>query len=148
LPDHKIAELKVLLNDFVCKKKVTKLELQKILGKLNWASRVIKGGRAFMRRLIDLSCKPKESFHYVRLSVDAKQDLSWWIKCLSFFNGTCRFRCDIPLPNYCFSTDACSTGAGGFFGDDWYHVNWVLDCPELVGHHINELELVAVLIAL
>jgi hypothetical protein len=148
LPDFKIQELKVLLSKLFNKKKVTKLELQKILRKLNWASRVIKGGRTFMRRLIDLSCKPRESFHYVRLNMAAKQDLSWWIECLSLFNGTCKFRCDVPLPNYCFSTDACLTGGGAFFGADWFHVNWLMDCPELHGRHINELELATVVIAL
>ena len=148
LPECKLIELKKLVAGFITKKKVTKLELQKILGKLNWASRVIKGGRSFMRRLIDLSCVPKQPYHFVRLGSEAKLDLSWWIKGLALFHGSCGFKCDLPLPRFCFATDACPTGGGGFLGTDWFYVNWELDCPELVGSHINELELATVFIAL
>jgi hypothetical protein len=55
-----------------------------------------------MRRLIDLSCKAKESFHFVRLTKEARLDLSWWIECFEFFHGSCAFKCDFPLPSHCF----------------------------------------------
>ena len=48
LPLNKLSELKQLLLSFAKRTKVTKVELQRILGKLNWASRVIQGGRAFV----------------------------------------------------------------------------------------------------
>ena len=101
-----------------------------------------------LRRLIDLSCKVRESFHYVRLGAEAKEDLDWWLQCLEFFNGTCVFRCDKPLPNYFYATDACETGGGGFCGTDWFHVNWSIDYPEMLGRHINELELFVAVLAL
>jgi hypothetical protein len=101
-----------------------------------------------MHRLIDLSCKPKKAFHLVRLNLDAKQDISWWLGCLDIFNGTCKFRCDLSLPSYVYATDACESGGGGFWMDDWFYVNWQEDIPELVGAHINQLELAAVVIAL
>ena len=148
LPLNKLADLKKLLVSFAKRTKVTKVELQRVLGKLNWASRVIKGGRVFMRRLIDLSCKVRESFHYVRLGTEAKEDLNWWLQCLELFNGTCIFKCDAPLPNYFYATDACETGGGGFCGTDWFHVNWAIDYPSMVGRHINELELFIAVLAL
>jgi hypothetical protein len=148
LPIEKLDELSVLLETFVKKKRVMKLCLQRLMGKLNWASRVIRGGRSFMRSIIDLSCKVNESHHYVRINAESKMDLNWWIECLALFNGSCQFTCDIPMPSHCFASDACEAGGGAFLGDDWFHVNWELDFPALHGCHINELELATVVIAL
>jgi hypothetical protein len=101
-----------------------------------------------MRNIIDLSCKVRENHFFVRLSGKAKMDMKWWLKGLKLFNGKCHFVCDVPYPSYCFATDACETGGGGFLGEDWFYTNWELDSPELCGHHINELELATVVVAL
>ena len=63
------------------------------------------------------------------------------------FHGHTPFGCDIPLPGYVFATDACLTGGGGHFADDWFHSTWSVDSPELVGSNINILELQTVLLA-
>jgi hypothetical protein len=115
LPDQKVNDLYELLKRSIRRKKMTKLEIQKLLGKLNWAARVIKGGRTFMRRLIDLTCRTCEEHHYLRLSKEAKADISWWIGCPEVFNGTCKFSVDIRLANCQFATDACETGGAVFF---------------------------------
>jgi hypothetical protein len=82
------------------------------------------------------------------LTREARLDLSWWIECFEIFHGSCAFKCDFPLPNYCFATDACPSGGGGFCGIDWFHVNWHLDYPEFEMSHINVLELLTVVVAL
>jgi hypothetical protein len=129
LPQGKIVDLKLMKCEMMKSKKVTKLKLQRALGKLNRVARVVKGGRTFMRRFIDLTCKAWESFHIVRLTVEAKLDLSRWLECFGFFYGTCSFKCDFPLPSHCFATDACPVSGGCFCGADWFYVNWHLDCP-------------------
>jgi hypothetical protein len=148
LPLKKVTEIALLIDRSERCKKMTKLDLQKLLGKLNWAARVIKGGRTFMRSLINLTCKVKESHHYVRLTAASRVDLSWWKHCFVLFNGTCKFHCDIPLPTHVFATDACENGGGAFFGADWFYTSWSSDYPEMNGKHINELELFTVLLAL
>lgn len=60
------------------KKSATKRELQQLIGKLNWAPRVIRGGRTFLRRLIDLMGSVKRNSHHVRLNGHARADLAWW----------------------------------------------------------------------
>ena len=50
-------------------------------------SSVIRPGRAFLRRLIDLTvgvCLPN---HYIRLNREVKEDLKTWLSFLSNFNG-------------------------------------------------------------
>jgi hypothetical protein len=101
-----------------------------------------------MRRLFDMLLKVRESHHYVRVSAGAKEDLSWWVEGLFRFNGSCTFICDKPLPSYVFSTEACLEGGGAHFMCDWVYRSWEVDFPELVGAHINVLELFMVFLAL
>ena len=49
--------------------------------------------------------------------------------------------CDVPLPSYFLATDACNTGGGANFLDDWLYVNWDIDVPSMSDSHINILEL-------
>ena len=52
LPRRKMAEIHEILQFSVSKDKLTKWELQCIIGKLNFASHVIYGGRTFLRQII------------------------------------------------------------------------------------------------
>jgi hypothetical protein len=70
------------------------------------------------------------------------------VGCFGIFNGTCGFRCDIPMPTFLFATDACETGGGGFLAHDWFYTAWVKDIPEVLNRNINELELLTVFLAL
>jgi hypothetical protein len=58
------------------------------------------------------------------------------------------FTCDIALPSFQFSTDACEIGGGAIFQGDWCYVAWNIDFPELRDKHINYLELKMVQVAL
>lgn len=145
LPTDKLSEVKTLLTKWSTKHKGTKKELQRLLGKLNWCSRVIRGGRTFMRNLFDLLSKVSEPFHYVRINSAAKSDILWWVVALTKFHGTTPFTCDIPVPSHSFSTDACLLGGGGHFKNDWFFIDWKSDNPKLDGKHINILELQTVL---
>ncbi len=147
LPDSKVAELRDVLLSWSQKKKATKRELQQVIGKLAWAARVIRGGRTFLRRLIDLTCKLKHKHHHIRLNNDARADLSWWSNFMCIFNGTVHFIEDLPVPSDQFATDACMEGGGAFYKRDWFYVNWKLDMPVLADAHINAKELHTVCLA-
>lgn len=54
LPESKLCELRELLSDALIMLSITKRELQTLLGKLNFAARVVFGGRTFLRRIIDV----------------------------------------------------------------------------------------------
>ena len=55
LPEDKLIKLREKLIYFKKRKKVTLKELQSLIGLLNFACAVVKTGRAFLRRLIDLT---------------------------------------------------------------------------------------------
>jgi hypothetical protein len=147
LPASKVAEVKSLLVSWSLKKKCTKHELQVLIGKLNWCAKVVRGGRTFMRNLINLLPLVHEPYHYVRLSSGAKSDIEWWLVGLSKFHGSTPFLCDIPPPISSFATDACMQGGAGHFGGDWFFVSWDADFPQLKDTNINVLELQSVLVA-
>ena len=55
LPDDRMTELLSLCKATNLKRRCSKLHLQRLLGKLNWAARVVRGGRIFLRLLITLA---------------------------------------------------------------------------------------------
>ena len=147
LPSDKLTEVKDLINSWLVKKRASKRQLQKLLGKLNWCCRVILGGRTFMRRIIDCSMKLREANHRTWLGAEIKKDLIWWSKALDVFHGFTPFVCDMKPPSYELSTDACRTAGAGVFINDWFFCDFKSDFPNFSDEHINCLELLTILLA-
>ena len=80
LPEDKLVQLKRTLSQWRGKKACRKRDLLSIIGSLSHASKVVKSGRAFTRRQIDLSKSVRRRDHYVRLSREAKSDIEWWYR--------------------------------------------------------------------
>ena len=148
LPDSKLCELRQLLSDTLLKRSITKRELQSLVGKLNFAARVVFGGRTFLRRIIDVTNTLSRPHHHVHINTSLRADLLWWASFLSVFNGKAFFFASTPTALEEFSTDACPTGGGGFFQGDWFYTNWATDHPDLTDAHINLKETFTVFLAL
>ena len=115
LPESKLCELRELLRDALIRRSITKQELQSLVGKLNFAARVVFGGRTFLRRIIDVMNTLSRPHHRTRVNKQLRADLSWWANFLSVFNGNTFFVDSEPVSSNEFSTDACPIGGGGFF---------------------------------
>lgn len=148
LPDSKLCELRQLLSDTLLKRSITKRELQSLVGKLNFAARVVFGGRTFLRRIIDVTNTLSRPHHHVHINTSLRADLLWWASFLSVFNGKAFFVASTPTALEEFSTDACPIGGGGFFQGDWFYTNWATDHPDLTDAHINLKETFTVFLAL
>ena len=148
LPESKLCELRQLLSDTLIKRSVTKRDLQSLVGRLNFAARVVFGGRTFLRRTIDVMNTLSRPHHHIRVNKQLRDDLSWWASFLRVFNGKTFFIDSAPVSFEEFSTDACPIGGGGFFQGDWFYTNWAIDHPDLAGAHINLKETFTVLLAL
>jgi hypothetical protein len=61
------------------------------LGHLNFASRVILPGRAFVTNLYKLMPSVKEAYHYEHLNKECKPDLQLWLEFLTHWNGIILF---------------------------------------------------------
>ena len=138
LPDSKLCELQQLLSDTLLKRSITKRKLQSLEVKLNFAARVVFGGRTFLRRIIDVTNTLSGPHHHMRIETSLRVDLSWRANFLSsVFNGKAFFVDSTPTALEEFSTDACPIGGGGFFQGDWFYTNWATDHPDLTDAHIN-----------
>ena len=106
---------------------MTLKEIQSLTGMLNFACSVVVPGRAFLRRLIDLTVGVQSSYHYVRINQVVKAGLKLWQSFLTGFNGRSFFLKDFwdssdKLKLY---TDAAgSLGFGAVFGSKWCYGKW------------------------
>ena len=78
LPPAKLRHLRSLLASWRGRKACRKRELLSLLGILTHASKAVKAGRSFTRRLIDLAKSAHNLDQYLRLSREARADIEWW----------------------------------------------------------------------
>ena len=127
LPRDKIEKCISLISDFIHRKKVTLKEVQSLNGLLNFAFSVIRPGRAFLRRLIDLTVGVSLPNHYIRLNREVKEDLKTWLSFLLNFNGKYFFLDALRLNSSKLNlfTDAYDAhGFGAIFGSHWCYGKW------------------------
>ena len=141
LPKDKFTQLYSRILAMSKKIKITKRELQSLIGKLSWATQCVYGGRPHLRRLIDrLSCLHCP-WHKSRITSEMRADLAWWCNFMEVFNGT------TPMidnrPGTAISTDACKIAAGCVYGNSWIYTPWISwsGSSQL---HINHKEVLAV----
>ncbi|KAK3101834.1 hypothetical protein FSP39_006695 [Pinctada imbricata] len=127
LPQDKLDKCRDLLLTFSVRKKVTLRDLQSLIGVLNFACSVVVPGRAFLRRLIDLTIGVTIPHHFIRLTCEARADMSMWLHFLENFNGK-----SVLFPESWessdvirFYTDASgSLGYAAVFGSKWLVGSW------------------------
>ena len=92
LPADKLLQLQTLLKQWRGKKACTKRELLSITGSLSHACKVVRPGRSFLRRLIDLAKLATRPHHHLRLSRESRSDLEWWFQFVAKWNGVSLLR--------------------------------------------------------
>ena len=169
LPQDKLDKLFMELKFFEGKKRATKKQIQRLCGILAHASKVIRGGRVFSRRIIDLLKDLPKGNPRVRIANDFLLDLEWWRQFSSTFNGKAHLIQNNFGNGPVLFTDACLKGYGLVCGDDWQaggfvsdsneeeqvilgipendHGHW-LNVPVQGDNSINYLELVAIYLAI
>ena len=135
LPNGKLVELQIFVHQFLYRRRASKRELQVLAGKLNWACRVVFGGRTFLRCILDTISGLQSLSDRFRFTCEFYANLSWWADFLSVFNGKRMFLDNIPFVDV--ETDACFEAAGGFFQGDWFCYHFGGESAALAGLHIN-----------
>ena len=133
LPSGKLARLQNVLLRWSTRRGGTKRELLSLIGSLHHACEVIKPGRAFLRRLIELSKVPKALHHFVRLNKEARADISWWAAFASRWNGIGLLSALGKVrPTVCLESDASgSWGCGAVWQHRWLQLEWGLGTERL-----------------
>ena len=78
LPLEKLSHLQDQITQWKGRKACRKRELLSLIGSLSHACKVVRAGRTFLRRLIDLSTKAARLDHFIRLNEEARADIEWW----------------------------------------------------------------------
>ena len=127
LPPDKLARTKLELRSWQSKKSCTFRELQSLIGTLQFACRVLVPGRAFLQRMINLTCGIREPHHHIKLNSSFQKDVAMWLVFLDQWDGSNIFL-DIATthsPTLEFSTDASgSLGYGAIFNNLWFQGAW------------------------
>ena len=144
ISDERLDDVMSELSKWQSRKSCTKRELLSLIGKLNFVSRVVKPGRTFVRRMIELSKKIKHLHYKVKLNKQFQKDIQWWLQYLPDWNGKCM------IPNtaeyHHLYTDAIDIGFGGYCEGDWFAEEYT-STDERKDKSINWREIEAVAVA-
>lgn len=154
LPADKLSTTLSAVCDMLGRRTVSKKALQSLHGRLQWASRVVYGGKAFLRAISDGLSSVVHPGHHISLSGSIKADLWWWQRHSAAQNGV--LRVSPTLTTHYVYTDACLAPvpcvgifhAGGFASFDASQLAGLGLSPPLDSDNINLWECFAVLVAL
>ena len=126
LPLEKLARLKSTLEIWRGRKACRKRELLSLIGVLAHACKVVRSGRPFLRRLIDLSMSARRLEQFVRLNREARSDIEWWWQFAERWNGVGMMRAtQRETPSATVTSDALgSWGCGAFYEAHWFMLPW------------------------
>ena len=147
LPGDKLSRLRHIIAAWRGKKSCTKRELLSLIGHLQYACKVVRYGRTFLRRMINLSTAVKELHHHIRLNASFRSDLQWWASFLLIWNGVSmmlvpsRTRYEAVV-----TSDASgSWGCGAYTSEgEWFQFRWP---PAWASIHITVKELLPVVLS-
>ena len=79
LPEEKLRRTLAMVQEWMGKKACKKRELESLLGHLQHAATVVRPGRTFVRRLIELLSTVQTRDRWIRLNASTRSDLMWWL---------------------------------------------------------------------
>ena len=128
LPAEKLTRLQQLLSTWGDRKTCSRRELESLIGLLNHACKVVRSGRSFLRRMIDLlHSVPMHPLrpHLIRLNRAFRADLAWWRLFVAEWNGVSFLAPPRQTPITELATDASgSWGCGAWHGSRWFQIAW------------------------
>ena len=142
VPPKKIIKLKKDINRILKLEYVSARVLAKISGQCNFICKAVLPGRLMLRNLYKLIKSKLTWESKLRLTKEAREDLTWWLSAFTAWNGK------VVLPSSVdgqLVTDASHYGWGAHLGPHQTHGSW----DHVMGRkHSNVRELMAVLLAL
>lgn len=148
LPIDKLVKCSQLIDGCLKHPKITLRNLQSIIGTLNFCCNIVVCGRAFLRRLINLTMGIKRPYYFIRITKSVQEDLQAWKTFLNMYNCKSFFLPDrwIQSPAIHLYTDASGNhGYGGVLGSHWFFGPWD---DSWRGQNITLLELYPIVIAI
>lgn len=121
LDSARLAELRTLLASWTGRTTCSRKELQSLVGKLTFATRVVRPGRIFTTRMFALLAATHDRPR-ITLSADFALDLAWWREFMDRWNGVSLL--PPAAASVIVHSDACGTGFGAHTGTRWLAGSW------------------------
>ena len=145
LPQDKLERLQSLLRQWGHKRACTRKDLESLTGLLNHACKVVRSGRSFLQRMLDLLHSVPPSQTHIRLNAQFQADLAWWNTFIADWNGISFLPPPSYLPTLELTTDASgSWGCGAWHKHSWFELQWDIRSAHLT---IAEKELIPIILA-
>ena len=147
LPPDKLSRLRALITGWKGRRCCTKRDMLSLIGQLQHACKVIRAGRTFLRRMINLSAVVTELHHHIRLNLAFRSDLHWWDIFLEDWNGMSMFAGVVRTPPAAILTSDASGswGCGAFTSaGQWFQFQWPTSWATV---HITVKELLPVVVS-
>lgn len=148
IPEDKVNDIIRELQQWLGRSLTTRNQLERLLGKLQFAASCVRPGRVFVARIINtLKGMPREGLQPVESSM--RKDVMWWKTYLRAYNGQCM----MWLQNWethlgILETDACLQGMGAVMGQKCWRTKLpeelVLDNSWSIAHY----EMLAIIVTL
>ena len=126
IPIDRYQDSVTLLTNWNDRRTCTKRQLKALIGKLGFVSKVVRPGRMFFRRLIDLSTTVRHLHHHITLTKESRKDIQWWLEFLPHWSASSM----IPPSRTIKSTDmqlysdASNIGFGAIYDTEWIQGSW------------------------
>ena len=145
LPQDKLSQLQATISQWRDRKACRKRELLSLIGSLLHTCKVVRSGRTFFRRLIDLSTKATRLDHFICLNAEAHADLEWWYQFIGPWNGVSLLSSlSRQTPMATVYSDALGTwGCGAIYQECWFQLQWDSGSEK---YHISIKELLPIVI--
>ena len=114
LPEEKLRRILGMVQAWRGKKACRKRDLESLLGHFQHAATVIRPGRTFVHRLIELLSAFQNRDHWIRLNDVTRSDLCWWVCFMEGWNGISLMPDRSPLSTPLVSDASGSWGCGAF----------------------------------
>lgn len=122
ISSERLTEIKTILAEWRFKTKCTKRQLLSLLGKLMFCCKVIRCGKTFTHRIIQL-VKGTRYLHYrIRLNSAARADIEWWLQCIDTHNGISYYPTQWSSSDLLhLYTDASDIAVAGVYQKQWFY---------------------------
>ena len=127
VPEEKILKIRFLISEVLSASRVSKKSLQRLLGHLCFAGRILVMARPFLRRLYAFLAVFKSAADRRRLGEKCRRDLIMWkyffdnkLGPFRIFNRSFFWHEELEL----FTDASSSHGCGGMFGRFWFSLPW------------------------
>lgn len=128
VPSDKRDKIIVMIDSFLCSKKRSVLDFQKLIGKLNFISTALIPGKSLMGSLFEQlrGILSSDGWKKRRVTKNIKLDMSTWKRFL-IISASKQFKFLFPnmVPKYQITSDASgSVGFGCISGSKWFQSKW------------------------